>query len=145
MHTILRMPFLHHILNDKGHLLIKHVPKNVTIKQIIYLSAAGTVELKPVLPDFSAVQIQDIFKSLVWINNLPCNHCWLTFCLITQGPLPAFSGDHSWSKPRSIVLSKQKGGFGFTIKGSMPVKISGVDSGKSADVSAMVMQLPVTR
>lgn len=55
-----------------------------------------------------------------------------------QGPLPAFSAENSWSHPRILHIRRGPGGFGLSIKGSRPTKISAVDEGSPAQVGPRV-------
>ena len=46
-----------------------------------------------------------------------------------------FTAENSWAPPRTVTLSREEGGFGFSIRGSKPITISGVDKGGQAEVS----------
>lgn len=51
-----------------------------------------------------------------------------------QGPLPAFSAENSWSDEKTLNITKEEGGFGFTAKGSRPATVYKVDKGSPAKV-----------
>ena len=53
------------------------------------------------------------------------------------GPCAVFSAKHHWSAPRLVQLQRtsKKKKFGFTVRGSCPVIVSGVDPHSLADVS----------
>ncbi len=52
-----------------------------------------------------------------------------------------FSAEHSWSPPRVVTLKKGDGGFGFSVRGSRPVVVTGVDKGGQAEVCVCVLTL----
>lgn len=68
-------------------------------------------------PDFAEHRVDDMFKRL--------------------GPCAVFSAKHHWSAPRLVQLQRisTKESFGFTVRGSCPIIIAGVDSNSLADVS----------
>ena len=51
------------------------------------------------------------------------------------GPLPCFSGEYTWSPPRTVLLTRIKGSFGIFVRGSKPVVVTGVDEKGPAEVS----------
>ena len=51
--------------------------------------------------------------------------------------MPAFSPENSWSAPRLLCIRRGEGGFGLSIKGSRPAKISTVDQSSPAEVSTL--------
>ena len=65
----------------------------------------------------------------------------LNISLCAQGPLPAFSAEHSWSSPRTVTLSRVEGELGFSIRGAKPVTVSGVDKDSQAEVSSNHLQI----
>ncbi|KAL4635333.1 rhophilin-1 [Arapaima gigas] len=67
-------------------------------------------ELK--IPDFSKVQVTDIFHQL--------------------GPLSVFSARNRWTVPRGIKLLRVDGGLGLTLRGDSPVLVAGVVPGGCA-------------
>lgn len=54
--------------------------------------------------------------------------------IIVQGPLPTFSAMNNWEAPRCVKVKKGANGFGFSVRTSKPVRISGVDKGSGAEV-----------
>ncbi|EEB12753.1 Rhophilin-2, putative [Pediculus humanus corporis] len=66
-------------------------------------------------PDFAQYRVDDMFKKL--------------------GPCAVFSAKHHWSAPRLVQLQRtsKKEKFGFTVRGSCPVIVSGVDPHSLAD------------
>ena len=58
-----------------------------------------------------------------------------------QGPLPVFTAENSWAPPRTVTLSRVEEGFGFSIRGSKPITISGVDKGGQAEVLHALLDL----
>jgi predicted metalloprotease with PDZ domain len=71
------------------------------------------IALKPVFPEFSSVEVEDLFRSL--------------------GPLPAFSAENSWSTPRVLTIHRGKGGLGLSLRGSRPSSVSAVEDGSPAE------------
>ncbi|CAI8016224.1 Rhophilin-2 [Geodia barretti] len=71
------------------------------------------ITLKPVFPEFSSVEVEDLFRSL--------------------GPLPAFSAENSWSTPRVLTIHRGKGGLGLSLRGSRPSSVSAVEDGSPAE------------
>jgi len=76
--------------------------------------------LTPVLPDFTLVKVTDMFHTL--------------------GPLPVFTAENSWAPPRTVTLSRVEEGFGFSIRGSKPIAISGVDKGGQAEAAGVKLK-----
>ncbi|KAK6630041.1 hypothetical protein RUM44_005439 [Polyplax serrata] len=66
-------------------------------------------------PDFAQYRVDDMFKKL--------------------GPCAVFSAKHHWSAPRLVQLQRinPREGFGFTVRGSCPIIVAGVDSNSLAD------------
>lgn len=50
------------------------------------------------------------------------------------GPLPSFSGERTWSPPRTVLVLRVKGTFGLFVRGSQPVIVTGVDEKGPAEV-----------
>ncbi|XP_029003524.1 rhophilin-1 [Betta splendens] len=63
-------------------------------------------------PNFSAVQVTDIFQRL--------------------GPLSVFSARARWGPVRVILLKRREGGLGLTLRGDSPVLVAGVVPGGCA-------------
>ncbi|XP_034035294.1 rhophilin-1 isoform X2 [Thalassophryne amazonica] len=63
-------------------------------------------------PNFSAVQVKDIFQQL--------------------GPLAVFSARARWGAVRAICLQRREGGLGLTLRGDFPVLVAGVVPGGCA-------------
>ena len=110
--------------------------------------AAAEITLTPVHPDFTSVKVQDIFRILVSHTHTHTHAhtkkvCFkvLNISLCAQGPLPAFSAEHSWSSPRTVTLSRVEGELGFSIRGAKPVTVSGVDKDSQAEVSSNHLQI----
>jgi len=57
-----------------------------------------------------------------------------------QGPLPVFTAENSWAPPRTVTLSRVEEGFGFSIRGSKPIAISGVDKGGQAEAAGVKLK-----
>lgn len=51
-----------------------------------------------------------------------------------QGPLPTFSAANNWEAPRCVRLKKGSIGYGLSVRGSKPVRISAVEKGTEAEV-----------
>ncbi|XP_019850691.1 PREDICTED: rhophilin-2-like isoform X2 [Amphimedon queenslandica] len=63
------------------------------------------IDLNPVIPSFT--KVKDTFEAI--------------------GPLQKFCAEYSWSPPKKLTLSKRTtGGYGFSVRGSKPVRISSV-------------------
>ena len=58
----------------------------------------------------------------------------MKYDIIFQGPLPTFSGANNWEAPRCVKIKRSEVGFGFSVRSSKPVRISGVDQGSEAEV-----------
>lgn len=80
------------------------------------VSALTKFQLTITPPDFAEYRVEDMFKKL--------------------GPCAIFSAKHHWTAPRLIQLQRtdRKEGFGFTVRGSCPVIVAGVDPNSLADV-----------
>ena len=62
---------------------------------------------------------------------------------LLQGPLPAFSAENSWSAPRLLCIRRGEAGFGLSVRGSRPTKISALDEGGPAEVCLVGGGIPV--
>lgn len=93
-------------------------------------------------PDFSTVQVSDIFHKLVRIPPLEANVQQLraldanTACarLLLQGPLSVFCARARWGPVHVICLRRREGGLGLTLRGDSPVLVAGVVPGGCAEV-----------
>ena len=54
---------------------------------------------------------------------------------VVQGPLPTFSALNNWEAPCCVKIKRGPSGYGFSVRGSKPVRISGVDKGSGAEVA----------
>ena len=48
--------------------------------------------------------------------------------------MPTFSAKNNWEAPRCVKVIRGDSGYGFLVRGSKPVRISGVDKGSGAEV-----------
>ena len=65
-------------------------------------------------PKPSSVKVEDLFQSL--------------------GPLPQFSAERRWSRPRTVEVLCGEGGLGLSVRQSRPVVVSRVEGGGAAEV-----------
>lgn len=67
---------------------------------------------------------------------LGCSGTDLTIgvCPLFQGPIKIFSAKTQWSAPRTVTLQKRPEGFGFSVRGDMPVIVADVESQSVAEV-----------
>ncbi|XP_041455302.1 rhophilin-1-like isoform X2 [Lytechinus variegatus] len=72
---------------------------------------------KPHVPDFTKVQVKDIFHNL--------------------GPLAIFNSRNQWTAPRIVEIVRGMGGYGFTVRGDSPVIVAQVDQGFAAAASGV--------
>ena len=54
---------------------------------------------------------------------------------LSQGPMPAFSAENTWSIPRVLTIHRGEAGLGLSLKGSRPSSVSAVEDGSPAEVS----------
>lgn len=104
-------------------------------------SVAALTQQSPEItpPDFSTVQVTDIFQKLVrttpWLRPhsrlLTCLTCG---CLLLQGPLSVFCARARWGPVHVICLRRREGGLGLTLRGDSPVLVAGVVPGGCAAV-----------
>ena len=52
--------------------------------------------------------------------------------------MPTFSAANNWEAPRCVRVNKGDTGYGFSVRGSKPVRISGVDKGGEAEVNPIL-------
>lgn len=126
--------------------LSSHVLEVVTLSSCVAALTHQKPEITP--PDFSTVQVTDIFQKLVRIvARVRADHrcCWkerrphldgsLT-CgwLLLQGPLSVFCARARWGPVHVICLRRREGGLGLTLRGDSPVLVAGVVPGGCAAV-----------
>lgn len=108
----------------------------------VWSSVPALTRQKPEItpPDFSTVQVTDIFQKLVRIIARPPQgggFCLTRGCLLLQGPLSVFCARARWGPARVICLRRREGGLGLTLRGDSPVLVAGVVPGGCAAVRSL--------
>ena len=83
---------------------------------------ACEVTLLGKIPSFRESRVDDLFASL--------------------GPLPLFSGETSWSPPRTVLLTRVRGSFGISVIGAQPVVVTSVEQKGPAEVKLICTVFP---
>lgn len=120
-----------------------HRPRSPSAPSVAALTQHNP-EVTP--PDFSTVQVTDIFQKLVrtapppprppatHTHSMAADVGLTAGCLLLQGPLSVFCARARWGPVHVVGLRRREGGLGLTLRGDSPVLVAGVVPGGSAAV-----------